>query len=103
VPGILEPIVYTLPPQLLSYHVAMLKGTDVDQPRNLAKSVTVSSASRTTSSCLCLFTEFVIQLASVLSDTPGFAPWRLTFLSRGNKSQQKKARPAKPAFGFTAR
>jgi glucosamine--fructose-6-phosphate aminotransferase (isomerizing) len=41
VPGILEPIVYTLPLQLLSYHVAVLKGTDVDQPRNLAKSVTV--------------------------------------------------------------
>ncbi len=35
------PIVYTLPLQLLSYHVAILKGTDVDQPRNLAKSVTV--------------------------------------------------------------
>ncbi len=35
------PIVYTLPLQLLSYHVAVLKGTDVDQPRNLAKSVTV--------------------------------------------------------------
>jgi len=41
VPDILEPIVYTLPLQLLSYHVAVLKGTDVDQPRNLAKSVTV--------------------------------------------------------------
>jgi len=38
---ILEPIVYTIPLQLLSYHVAVLKGTDVDQPRNLAKSVTV--------------------------------------------------------------
>ncbi|HPF25251.1 MAG TPA: glutamine--fructose-6-phosphate transaminase (isomerizing) [Steroidobacteraceae bacterium] len=35
------PIVYTVPLQLLSYHVAILKGTDVDQPRNLAKSVTV--------------------------------------------------------------
>ena len=35
------PIVYTVPLQLLSYHVALLKGTDVDQPRNLAKSVTV--------------------------------------------------------------
>jgi len=35
------PIVYTVPLQLLSYHVAVLKGTDVDQPRNLAKSVTV--------------------------------------------------------------
>jgi len=35
------PIVYTLPLQLLAYHVAILKGTDVDQPRNLAKSVTV--------------------------------------------------------------
>lgn len=41
VPVSLEPIVYTLPLQLLSYHVAVLKGTDVDQPRNLAKSVTV--------------------------------------------------------------
>jgi glucosamine--fructose-6-phosphate aminotransferase (isomerizing) len=35
------PILYTIPVQLLSYHVAVLKGTDVDQPRNLAKSVTV--------------------------------------------------------------
>lgn len=35
------PVVYTVPLQLLSYHVAILKGTDVDQPRNLAKSVTV--------------------------------------------------------------
>jgi glucosamine--fructose-6-phosphate aminotransferase (isomerizing) len=35
------PCVYTVPLQLLAYHVAVLKGTDVDQPRNLAKSVTV--------------------------------------------------------------
>jgi len=35
------PIVYTLPLQMLAYHVALLRGTDVDQPRNLAKSVTV--------------------------------------------------------------
>jgi glucosamine--fructose-6-phosphate aminotransferase (isomerizing) len=35
------PILYTIPIQLLAYHVAVLKGTDVDQPRNLAKSVTV--------------------------------------------------------------
>jgi len=41
VPESLAPLVYTLPLQLLSYHVAVLKGTDVDQPRNLAKSVTV--------------------------------------------------------------
>lgn len=41
VPPSLEAIIYTLPLQLLSYHVAVLKGTDVDQPRNLAKSVTV--------------------------------------------------------------
>ncbi|WP_017429138.1 glutamine--fructose-6-phosphate transaminase (isomerizing) [Vreelandella jeotgali] len=43
-PGVheaLAPLLYTLPLQLLSYHVAVLKGTDVDQPRNLAKSVTV--------------------------------------------------------------
>lgn len=38
---IVSPIIYTVPLQLLSYHVAVLKGTDVDQPRNLAKSVTV--------------------------------------------------------------
>lgn len=38
---LLSPILYTIPLQLLSYHVAVLKGTDVDQPRNLAKSVTV--------------------------------------------------------------
>lgn len=37
----ISPMVYTIPLQLLSYHVAVLKGTDVDQPRNLAKSVTV--------------------------------------------------------------
>ena len=37
----IAPIVFTIPLQLLSYHVAVLKGTDVDQPRNLAKSVTV--------------------------------------------------------------
>ncbi len=41
VPDRLVPIVFTLPLQLFSYHVAVLKGTDVDQPRNLAKSVTV--------------------------------------------------------------
>jgi glucosamine--fructose-6-phosphate aminotransferase (isomerizing) len=35
------PILYALPVQLLSYHTAVIKGTDVDQPRNLAKSVTV--------------------------------------------------------------
>jgi glutamine---fructose-6-phosphate transaminase (isomerizing) len=37
----ISPIIYTVPLQLLAYHVAVLKGTDVDQPRNLAKSVTV--------------------------------------------------------------
>ena len=35
------PLLYTIPVQLLAYHTAVLKGTDVDQPRNLAKSVTV--------------------------------------------------------------
>ncbi|HCK33511.1 MAG TPA: glutamine--fructose-6-phosphate aminotransferase, partial [Rhodospirillaceae bacterium] len=35
------PILYTIPVQLLAYHTAVVKGTDVDQPRNLAKSVTV--------------------------------------------------------------
>ena len=35
------PIYYTVPMQLLAYHIALIKGTDVDQPRNLAKSVTV--------------------------------------------------------------
>ncbi|MCP4475986.1 MAG: glutamine--fructose-6-phosphate transaminase (isomerizing) [Gammaproteobacteria bacterium] len=39
--NLLAPIVYTVPLQLLAYHVAVIKGTDVDQPRNLAKSVTV--------------------------------------------------------------
>lgn len=39
--SVLAPIIYTIPLQLLAYHVAVLKGTDVDQPRNLAKSVTV--------------------------------------------------------------
>jgi len=39
--ALLAPIIYTIPLQLLSYYVALIKGTDVDQPRNLAKSVTV--------------------------------------------------------------
>ena len=38
------PVVYTIPLQLLAYHAAILSGTDVDQPRNLAKSVTVESS-----------------------------------------------------------
>ena len=37
----MAPILYTVPVQLLAYHAAVLKGTDVDQPRNLAKAVTV--------------------------------------------------------------
>ena len=37
----LAPILYAIPAQLLAYHTAVAKGTDVDQPRNLAKSVTV--------------------------------------------------------------
>jgi glucosamine--fructose-6-phosphate aminotransferase (isomerizing) len=41
VPDFIAPIAYTIPLQLLAYHIAVLKGTDVDQPRNLAKSVTV--------------------------------------------------------------
>ena len=44
IPGasdVIAPIVYSVPLQLLSYHVAVIKGTDVDQPRNWAKSVTV--------------------------------------------------------------
>ena len=39
--SLIAPLVYAVPIQLLAYHVAVLKGTDVDQPRNLAKSVTV--------------------------------------------------------------
>jgi glucosamine--fructose-6-phosphate aminotransferase (isomerizing) len=38
---LLTPILYTIPLQILSYEVALLRGTDIDQPRNLAKSVTV--------------------------------------------------------------
>ena len=41
VDDVIAPVVYTIPLQLLSYYVAVIKGTDVDQPRNLAKSVTV--------------------------------------------------------------
>jgi len=41
VDGLISPLLLTIPLQLLAYHVAVLKGTDVDQPRNLAKSVTV--------------------------------------------------------------
>ena len=41
VDALMAPLVYALPVQLLAYHTAVAKGTDVDQPRNLAKSVTV--------------------------------------------------------------
>jgi glucosamine--fructose-6-phosphate aminotransferase (isomerizing) len=40
-PELMSPVVVTVPMQLLAYHVATLRGCDVDQPRNLAKSVTV--------------------------------------------------------------
>ena len=40
-PAIVSPIVHALPLQLLAYHAAICRGTDVDKPRNLAKSVTV--------------------------------------------------------------
>ena len=40
-PDLLAPILYAIPAQLLAYYTAVAKGTDVDQPRNLAKSVTV--------------------------------------------------------------
>jgi glucosamine--fructose-6-phosphate aminotransferase (isomerizing) len=39
--GVLSPIVHAIPVQLLAYHAALKRGTDVDKPRNLAKSVTV--------------------------------------------------------------
>jgi glucosamine 6-phosphate synthetase-like amidotransferase/phosphosugar isomerase protein len=39
--GLLSPIIHTIPVQLLAYHTALKRGTDVDKPRNLAKSVTV--------------------------------------------------------------
>jgi glucosamine--fructose-6-phosphate aminotransferase (isomerizing) len=39
--ALLAPVILTIPLQLLAYHVAVLRGTDIDQPRNLAKSVTV--------------------------------------------------------------
>jgi glucosamine--fructose-6-phosphate aminotransferase (isomerizing) len=39
--NVIAPIVFTIPLQMLAYHVALIKGTDVDKPRNLAKSVTV--------------------------------------------------------------
>jgi glucosamine--fructose-6-phosphate aminotransferase (isomerizing) len=39
--ALLAPVIATVPLQLLAYHVADMRGTDVDQPRNLAKSVTV--------------------------------------------------------------
>ena len=37
----IEPIIYAIPSQLIAYYTALFKGTDIDQPRNLAKSVTV--------------------------------------------------------------
>src|SRR3970282_507071 len=45
------PILYAIPVQLLAYHVAVIKGTDVDQPRNLAKSVTVEGRCRSDVPC----------------------------------------------------
>jgi glutamine---fructose-6-phosphate transaminase (isomerizing) len=39
--GLLSPVVHAVPVQLLAYHAALARGTDVDKPRNLAKSVTV--------------------------------------------------------------
>jgi len=39
--GVLSPVLHTIPVQLLAYHTALARGTDVDKPRNLAKSVTV--------------------------------------------------------------
>jgi glucosamine--fructose-6-phosphate aminotransferase (isomerizing) len=39
--GVLSPVLHVVPLQLLAYHVALVRGTDVDKPRNLAKSVTV--------------------------------------------------------------
>ena len=39
--GLLSPVVHVVPLQLLAYHTAVMRGTDVDKPRNLAKSVTV--------------------------------------------------------------
>ena len=41
VPATVTPLVYAVPVQLIAYHTAVIMGTDVDQPRNLAKSVTV--------------------------------------------------------------
>ena len=41
VPEYLQPVVFAVPLQLLAYHIALLRGCDVDKPRNLAKSVTV--------------------------------------------------------------
>ena len=41
IPEFIAPIIYAIPMQLLAYHTALAKGTDADQPRNLAKSVTV--------------------------------------------------------------
>jgi glucosamine--fructose-6-phosphate aminotransferase (isomerizing) len=40
-PATITPLVYAVPLQLMAYHTAVMRGTDVDQPRNLAKSVTV--------------------------------------------------------------
>ncbi len=42
--GLLSPVLHVIPLQLLSYHAAIVKGADVDKPRNLAKSVTVESS-----------------------------------------------------------
>lgn len=47
VPATVTPLVYAIPVQMLAYHTAVVMGTDVDKPRNLAKSVTVSGHGQT--------------------------------------------------------
>ena len=49
--GVLSPILHVIPLQLLAYHTAIAKGTDVDKPRNLAKSVTTELSSRFEPKC----------------------------------------------------
>src|SRR5690606_37157823 len=80
--GVLSPIVHTIPVQLLAYHTALARGTDVDKPRNLAKAVTVEQRAR----------RLVAAAAASASATP--ATGRRLALDRAGVHREPRARQA---------
>ena len=72
---LLAPIIYTIPLQILAYQVACQRGTDVDQPRNLAKSVTVSS-----SRIIIDMKHFFLNFPSLLFLLPSFTSYLRPYL-----------------------